>query len=151
MNRKSQNQPHPNRITRQTARPHPNSGTHASPHTTPLRTRPWNPIKRGGGDGDGDGAQTWDQRGREPDGIGETNWVRRSVTSLLPSSAFTSNLNIGHLLGSAEVSGFGVCEHRVIRYRWAPLCSCSVLNLVQRVRHTNSKTLATAFEVRDLR
>ena len=42
----------------------------ATHHTT-------HPIKRGGGDGDGDGAQTWEQRGREPDGIGETNWVRR--------------------------------------------------------------------------
>ena len=47
------------------ARPHPNPGTHASHHTTPL-TR-----KRGGGDGDGDGARTWEQRGREPDGIGD--------------------------------------------------------------------------------
>ena len=46
------------------ARPHPNPGTHASPHTT-------HPIKRGGGDGDGDGARTWEQRGREPDGIGD--------------------------------------------------------------------------------
>ena len=47
------------------ARPHPNPGTHASPHTTPL-TR-----KLGGGNGDGDGARTWEQRGREPDGIGD--------------------------------------------------------------------------------
>ena len=47
------------------ARPHPNPGTHASHHTTPL-TR-----TRGGGDGDGDGARTWEQRGREPNGIGD--------------------------------------------------------------------------------
>ena len=53
------------------ARPRPNPGTHASPHTTPLSSRTHHPIKRGGGDGDGDGARTWEQRGREPDGIGD--------------------------------------------------------------------------------
>ena len=53
-----QNQPHPP-CTDSSARPHPNPGTHAPPHTTTL-TR-----KRGGGDGDGDGARTWEQRGRK--------------------------------------------------------------------------------------
>ena len=49
------------------ARPHPNPGTHASPYIHHTA----HPIKRCGGDGDGDGARTWEQRGREPDGIGD--------------------------------------------------------------------------------
>ena len=51
------------RLTRQTT-PEPRDARVAVHHTI-------HPIKRCGGDGDGDGARTWEQRGREPDGIGD--------------------------------------------------------------------------------
>ena len=51
------------RLTRQTT-PEPRDARVATHHTT-------HPIKRGGFDGYCDGARTWEQRGREPDGIGD--------------------------------------------------------------------------------
>jgi hypothetical protein len=64
------------RLTRQTT-PEPRDArpplTHASPHTihhSPnLRS---SAVVVSAGDGDGDGARTWEQRGREPDGTSVT-------------------------------------------------------------------------------
>ena len=88
------------RLTRQTT-PEPRDARVATHHTT-------HPIKRGrGGDGDGDGARTWEQRGREPDGIGDGTLLVR-VARVPRCTGRRGGKRLRHPRAASGVSGKSV-------------------------------------------